>query len=141
MAATATTKSLCTITLLTSAALTLTGCVPSAGGFSVLDEPADASDRLPAGLPSDATENLDAGSARFVGEDQGNQLYLLRNQEKSVCLLVYGPPEEWFAGCGGDHFRTGSSSVAYEVWADGRAPSEQPNQVSPNVYVVEPVQP
>lgn len=136
MKVTETTKSLCTIALLAAAGFGLTGCTSNAGGFEVLDRPADASDELPADLPANATENYDAGSARFVAEDDGRRLYLLKNEESKVCLLVYSP-DNWLIGCGGDHFKLSGREAAYEVWADGHAPVEEGNKLSPNVYAVD----
>lgn len=114
-------------------ALVVAGCA-SGSGLAELERPADARDGLPAALPAEAYDHLDAESARFVAEDRGARLYLVKGTESGICLLVWPADERWFSGCGGDHFTVGSPTRTYQVWADGVLPVAGATQLSPNVF-------
>ena len=116
-----------------SAAAGLAGCA-SGSGFAELDRPAEARDGLPSGLPAEAYDQLDAESARFVGNDRGARLYLMKGAESGICLLVWPEDDRWFSGCGGDHFTVANPTRTYEVWADGALPVKGATQLSPNVF-------
>jgi len=123
------------------AALTLTGCINQGSGFAALDREAEPSDAMPAGLPDYADDDLDPMSSRFVGEHNGNALYLAKGKGGGgrICLLIY--PDDsasWVIGCGGAlEFRVGGPTGDYTVRPDGAPAPEHSIEVATNVFAPE----
>lgn len=119
------------------AVLTLTGCIDPGTGFAVLDREAVAADALPADLPDYADDNLEPSSSRFVGEHDGNMLFLAKGREpRTVCLAIYPNATDWVIGCGGGgEFAVGGPSGGYTVRPDSAPEPELHREVAPNVFV------
>ncbi len=70
-----------------AAALVLTACTAGVPYADLAGDPTEQ-DALPAGLPDHAYRDVDVDSSRYVGDDNGTQLWLVRGTERdSVCLL------------------------------------------------------
>lgn len=120
-------------------ALGLTGCLSSGSGFAVLDAPAQPGDVLPTELPDYAYDGLDPASSRFVGEHDGDRLYLAKGANASACLIVYPNNQEWVIGCGGGDgsVTVGNGTRKYEVQPDDAPAPNGAEEISPNVFVVD----
>ena len=121
-------------------ALTLTGCTNPRSGMAALDREAESGDALPADLPDDADDNLEPASSRFVGEHDGNALYLAQGKERNqVCLLVYPDTlADWAIGCGGSpEFGVGGPGGDYVVRPDGAPVPEGYVEIASNVFAHE----
>lgn len=119
------------------AVLTLTGCIDSGSGFAVLGRDAVPADALPADLPDYADDGLEPSSSRFVGEHDGNMLFLATGKEAgTVCLAVYPNATDWVIGCGdgGSEFAVGGPSGGYTVRPDGAPAPELHREVATNVF-------
>lgn len=81
------------------AVLALAGCV-GGSGYSDLEGPATAEDRLPAAVSTTPGDGLDVGSVRYVGEHDGVSFYLGSGKPSGVCLVVHRSAEAWLIGCG-----------------------------------------
>lgn len=118
----------------------LTGCMNSGSGWAVLDREAEQGDALPADLPGYADDNLEPMSSRFVGEHDGNKLYLAKgNEANQICLLVYPDTSaEWVIGCGrSPEFGVGGPSGGYVVRPDGAPIPEDYVEMATNVFAHE----
>lgn len=122
-----------------AAACGLTGCVDTGPAFSVLDREAQEVDALPTDLPDYADDNLDPASSRFVGEHDGDRLYLAKGEDSSVCLVIFPDDGEWVAGCSGDYapFTVGSQALGYEVRPDSAPVPTGAERISENVFVLD----
>lgn len=118
------------------AVFALTGCIDPGSGYAVLDRDAVATDALPADLPAYADDDLEPSSSRFVGEHDGNMLFLAKGKDpRSVCLVVYPNPTDWVIGCGGgSEFGVSGPSGGYTVRPDGAPELELFNEVATNVF-------
>ncbi|RXZ51856.1 hypothetical protein [Agromyces binzhouensis] len=117
--------------------LVLTGCIDSGSGFAVLERDAVVADALPADLPDYADDELEPLSSRFVGEHDGNMLFLAKGKEPgTVCLAVYPNATDWVIGCGGGsaEFGVGGPSGGYIVRPDGAPAPELHREVATNVF-------
>jgi hypothetical protein len=120
------------------AALALAGCVRAGSGFAVLDREGAPGDILPTDLPDYAYEGLDPASSRFVGEHDGDRLYLAKGDHSTICLVVYPNNEDWFIGCGGGD---GSGTVsgpsrAYQIRPDAAPAPTGAEEITQNVFFV-----
>ena len=118
----------------------LTGCMNSGSGLAALDREAEPGDALPADLPDYADDNLEPMSSRFVGEHNGNALYLAKGKEVNhICLLVHPDNSaEWVIGCGGSpEFGVGGPSGGYVVRPDGALVPEDYVEIATNVFAHE----
>jgi hypothetical protein len=126
------------------AAIGLTGCINAGSGFAnagsgfaVLDRAARPDDTLPTDLRDYAYEGLDPASSRFVGEHDGDRLYLANGDHSTICLVVYANGKDWFIGCSDDGSGTVSGpSRAYQVRPDAAPAPTRTQAISQNVYVV-----
>lgn len=116
--------------------LALTGCVGGGdGGFAVLDREATADDAVRDAVRSELPEY--AESARFIGEHEGDRLYVLRTDRNLHCILVdpgeqSDGSEKWVTACGA---RGAVSSGRYGLVPDGHPIPTGATQISDNVYV------
>lgn len=121
------------------AVLALAGCsiVNPGSGFAVLDRDAERGDALPTALPDYANDNLRPTSSRFVGEHDGNALYLAKGKEDGrICLLIYPDnSSDWVIGCGGaPEFSVGGPTGDYIVRPDGAPAPDHFIEVTTNVF-------
>jgi len=117
--------------------IALTGCMNPGSGLAVLDGEAEAGDALPDDLPDHADDNLEPTSSRFVGEHDGNALFLAKGKEANqICLLVYpNNSAEWVIGCGGSpEFGVEGPSGGYVVRPDGAPTPENYVEITTNVF-------
>lgn len=122
-----------------SVVLGLTGCSGSGSGsgFAVLDAAAEPGDTLPTDLPDYADDRLDPASSRFVGEHDGDRLYLAKGENATICLLVYSNDRDWVIGCSRGDGTVSSGSRAYAVRPDAAPAPEGATELSPNVFVID----
>ncbi|RXZ72456.1 hypothetical protein [Agromyces albus] len=118
------------------AGMGLAGCISPASGFAVLDRAAEAGDALPKDLPDYADDSLDPTTSRFVGEHDGDRLYLARGDNSAICLVIYPNNEEWVVGCGegGGLTAVSGPSGTYEIRPDGAPAPTGAEEISPNVF-------
>ena len=128
-----------TVALSMFLALALSGCIGVGSGFAVLDRDAEPEDVLPSGLPDFSDEDVEPSSSRFVGEHDGDQLYLAKSKDGGICLLVAPEnPRDWVMGCGaGIAVDVGGPSGNYLVRPDAAPAPEDSVRISPNVYAAE----
>jgi len=118
----------------------LAGCINPGSGFAALDREAEPGDALPADLPNYADDNLEPTSSRFVGEHDGNALYLAKGKDANgICLLVYpDTAADWVIGCGGSpEFGVGGPSGGYIVRPDGAPAPQDYVEIATNVFAHE----
>lgn len=117
------------------AALVLTACTAGGPPYADLAGEPTAQDALPADLPDHAYRDVDVDSSRYVGDDGGTQLWLVRGTERdSVCLVTVTDidADDWQIGCSGaaGPLTTGS----YVVHSDGYPTPDDAVPISENVY-------
>ena len=89
-------------------AASLAGCAGGGASYAALERDVQASDELPEAV-AEGSPDIDADSARYVGENDDVELWLARMDEPdSVCLVVYPNDSDWVAGCGADGSKVGS---------------------------------
>ena len=95
-----------------------------------------AQERSHGDLPDDADDTLGPSSSRFVGEHDGNMLFLAKGKEPgTVCLAIYPNATDWVIGCGGgSEFTVGGPSGGYTVRPDGAPGPELHREVASNVF-------
>lgn len=114
----------------------LTGCM-SGTSYAVLDREAEAADALPGAVE---TELLEPETARFVGEDDGASLWLVRGVEAStICLVAYRTDDAWVSGCSGEG---GGLAVrgevgSWEVAPDGAPAPAGTRKLFDNIFIPE----
>lgn len=116
----------------------LSGCSSSSVTFSDLEKTSSSRHPVPAALPAYAFQDVQAKSIRWVGAQDGTELWLGKGRTGStVCLLVYPNDEKWTVGCGGTtgvNLSTGADGTTFAVVPDGiNAPSGYV-AVSDNVF-------
>ena len=126
--------------LLAGSLLMLTGCV-GGEGFAVLDREATADDVIREGVLVDFSDNMDPDSARFVGEHNGNRLYVLTGEPNLYCILIdpgepENGPEEWGSGCGSSSITTSGPAGKYTLVPDNYPIPSGATQISENVYTL-----
>lgn len=121
--------------VIAGSALALAGCSGPAG-YAALDRDAEPSDALPEELPAHALEDVDEGSARHIGTDEGTDLRLLRAEHGSeVCVLAYPDAVDWVMGCGGEGAVTiDGPAGSFAVQPDGATPPTDATRISDNVF-------
>ncbi|MEL4317440.1 hypothetical protein WJX64_00330 [Leifsonia sp. YIM 134122] len=121
------------------AVVTLSGCVDPGTSFAVFDREAVSTDAFPSDLPDYADDELVPASSRFVGEYDGDTLYLAQGKKGEICLLI--DPEDsvdWSLGCGGGtSINAGGPRGEYFVRPDSGTPPEGSVRISDNVYAAE----
>lgn len=123
--------------LLGLAALLL-GCSPGGANYAVLDRPVEPADEPPS-IVADASDDIAADSARFVGEYKDAGLWLARSTaENGICLIVYPNPQDWVAGCTevGEQLGVSGPVGAFFVLPDGSPTPIGTSQLTDNVFVV-----
>lgn len=94
-----------------------------------------AQDALPADLPDHAYRDVYVDSSRYVGDDDGTQLWLVRGTERdSVCLVTVTDidADDWQIGCSG---AAGPLTMgSYVVHSDGYPTPDDAVPISENVY-------
>ncbi|MGK3950967.1 hypothetical protein ACLKM7_01445 [Microbacterium sp. I2] len=119
-------------------AVLLGGCAGSGASYAALDRDIQASDELPE-LVAEGSTDIDADSARYVGEHEGVEFWVARMDEPdSVCLVVYPNDTDWVAGCGayGGKLGVGGPSGDYLLVPDGLPAPEDTTKLTDNVYLV-----
>lgn len=110
----------------------------SGSGFTDLDREATSADVLPSELPAYASDGLAEESARFAGEHDGVDYFLVRRAEDGgVCVVVFRPAtEEWVTGCGGSGITAVSGvGVSVVVAPDGSPELDEGTPVGANIVV------
>lgn len=120
-------------------ALTLAGCATSVSPYSDVNRAAQPSDQLPDAVAADA--DIDAESARLVGEYQGTRVWVsLGASEDSACLVIVPTAGDTQVACdiaGHEISLSEGSAVKYLlVPGRGEAPDGDHIRLSENVYVV-----
>ncbi|NLP83800.1 hypothetical protein HF576_08075 [Microbacterium sp. CFH 90308] len=116
----------------------LGGCAWTGGSYAALDRDRQPSDELP-DVVEEAGSDMDADSARYVGEHDGVEFWLARTDEpESVCLVVYPNDTDWVTGCGGYGSRlgVGGPSGDYVLLPDGLPAPDDTTKLIDNVYLV-----
>lgn len=116
----------------------LGGCAWSGASYEVLDRDRQASDELPEVVAA-GSDDMDADSARFIGEHDGVEFWLARTDApESVCLVVYPNDTDWVTGCGayGGQLGVGGPSGDYLLMPDGLPAPEDATKLTENVYLV-----
>jgi hypothetical protein len=112
----------------------LSSCA-SAQPFAIFDREPQASDALPDAV---SDEFIDVDTARFVGDDDGTRLWLVRpsEHEDGICLVAYQSDEVWLSGCSdrGTRVGIGGEVGSYEVVQDGWPAPEGTEKVFDNVF-------
>lgn len=84
--------------LLVAAAMTLSGCAPTATAW---DAPATDRDNVPIEFVADV--ELDSETVRFVDEVDGHLVYIAQTRDRSNCILVHQgttvSADGWSSGC------------------------------------------
>lgn len=121
--------------------VTLASChSPAAAEYGVFERQQSLSDRLPDDVPMDAFGTLLPDTTRFVGEDDGERLYLAKDADDAVCLAIVGGDDDWWSGCtrgAAGVFSVEHPPRSYAVRPDGVPGPEGSRQISANVYVVD----
>lgn len=118
-----------------AAALVLTACMMGFPSYADLAGDPTQQDALPDGLPDHAYGDIDVDSSRYVGDDDGTQLWLARGTERdSVCLVSITDidADDWQVACGGAAGPLTAGS--YVVHSDGYPTPDDAVPISENVY-------
>lgn len=127
--------------ILAGSLLVLTGCV-GGEGFAVLDREPTADDVIREGVLVEFGDDMDPDSARFVGEHNGNRLYVLTGEPNLYCILIdpgeqEDGTEKWGAGCAATgSMTTGTGSGQYTLVPDNYPIPSGATQISENVYTL-----
>ncbi|MCP2635028.1 hypothetical protein K0817_000415 [Microbacterium sp. HD4P20] len=116
--------------------LLLSGCALGGTSYAALDRERQAGDELPEAV-ADGSDDIDADSARHVGEHDGVEFWLARMDEpQSVCLVVYPSDEDWVVGCSSDGGQLGVSgrSGVYSLVPDGAPVPTGATKITENLY-------
>lgn len=127
------------VSLASLVTVVLSGCSGTTGGYAILDRPADSNDSVPSAVHDDEVDTMDLSTSRYVGENDGTQLWLGRGQDAStVCLLAYPNDESWVIGCAGPGRSTVDGSVAgrFVFQPDGYSTPEDSTAISDNVFFI-----
>lgn len=119
-------------------AVLLAACTSSGVSYAALEREAQPSDELPE-VVAGGSDEIDADSARFVGEHDGADLWLARTEQPgNICLVVYPNDNDWVAGCGAEGGAMGVHvpSGKYVVAPDQAPTPEHATELSDNVYLI-----
>ena len=125
-----------TVLLIAACALTLSGCATSTDGFGDLQTQRGSEDELPALAESDAFDNVDISTSRYVGEHDGASLWIAEGVvDAQICLVAVAGESEWGVSCGGAAgvITTGVTGT-FMVIPDGVPAPENATKISENVY-------
>lgn len=118
-----------------AATLVLTACTAGSPPYADLAGDPTEQDALPNGLPAHAYGDIDVDSIRYVGDDEGTQLWLARGAERdSMCLVSITDidADDWVVACGGV---AGPLTIgSYVVHSDGYPTPDDAVAISENVY-------
>jgi len=123
------------LTVLTSVA----ACSLSEDAYSDLERPRTADEMtLPSSLPGYALTDFEADTVRWVGTDDGVDVFLARGTPSKACLLAYADKSVWASGCmePGGSLSLGSS-LTLTVRPDGAPAPDDFKSLSTNVFVRE----